>query len=123
DGLEPLRRREQMAIQRVQRALVEGGGLHEAVLLPLPQELRWRAPLRPPGHHAEQQRPDLRGGQAFGERLVGGIVEAGGRPGALWGTVHGLPLKYQTRLVLRAGDTISPLSRPEAFLEISDLLP
>ena len=30
---------------------------------------------------------------------------------------------YQTRLVLRAGDTVSPLSQPEACLEISDLLP
>ena len=30
---------------------------------------------------------------------------------------------YQTRLVLRAGDTVSPLSRPEAFLKVADLLP
>jgi Uma2 family endonuclease len=30
---------------------------------------------------------------------------------------------YQTRLVLRAGGTVSPLSRPEASLKISDLLP
>src|SRR3954453_3005011 len=30
---------------------------------------------------------------------------------------------YQTRLVLRAGDTIPPLSQPEACLRISDLLP
>ena len=30
---------------------------------------------------------------------------------------------YQTRLVLRAADAVSPLSRPEAALRISDLLP
>jgi len=30
---------------------------------------------------------------------------------------------YQTRMVLRAGDTVSPLGCPEAVIEISELLP
>lgn len=30
---------------------------------------------------------------------------------------------YRTRLVLRAGDTVSPLSRPDASIAVSDLLP
>lgn len=30
---------------------------------------------------------------------------------------------YQTRLILRAGDRVSPVCRPEASLEIADLLP
>lgn len=30
---------------------------------------------------------------------------------------------YQTRMVLRAGDTFSPLGRPEAVIAVSDLLP
>jgi Uma2 family endonuclease len=34
--------------------------------------------------------------------------------------VHGV---YQTRMALRAGDTVSPLSCPEAVIDVSDLLP
>lgn len=30
---------------------------------------------------------------------------------------------YQTRMVLRAGDTVSPLGYPETVIEVSDLLP
>jgi Uma2 family endonuclease len=30
---------------------------------------------------------------------------------------------YQTRTVLRAGDSVSPLGRPEAVIKVSDLLP
>ena len=30
---------------------------------------------------------------------------------------------YQTRMVLRAGDTVSPLGRPESVIAVSDLLP
>lgn len=31
--------------------------------------------------------------------------------------------RYRTRLILRAGDTISPLARPEAVIAVADLLP
>jgi len=30
---------------------------------------------------------------------------------------------YQTRIILRAGDSVSPLGRPEAMIAVSDLLP
>jgi Uma2 family endonuclease len=30
---------------------------------------------------------------------------------------------YQTRMILRSGDTVSPLDRPEVVIAVSDLLP
>lgn len=30
---------------------------------------------------------------------------------------------YRTRIVLRAGDTVSPVARPEASIAVADLLP
>src|SRR5690349_8930489 len=77
-----------MRVEIVERPLIDRGRLHEAVMLPLLADHRWRASCSARFQHIEQQGPELIGWQALRQRLAQGGVEAAMGPGRL-GRAHG----------------------------------